>query len=255
MRTRKYHPLALVFMGLLLCLSFGLAGCSDPKNLQLPEKLEDIEKIKPQLQKLSEEDRALLGTYLVRRALKNSPLGGMAGDTGSDKNMTVGQAIENQRAFVAAAAKREQEEKALAAKLKTEQEAALAVLREAATVTLISKKLDVERGPMSGMEMGKELQISVGYKNNGSKDITTIKGTLQFVDLTGEEITRLQIDNTNTIKAGGTAVWNGKKSLTFSFHKGLQTLAELADDKYKVVWLPDAIAFADGTVMKLPADK
>ncbi|MBR7779725.1 hypothetical protein [Undibacterium rugosum] len=71
-------------------------------------------------------------------------------------------------------------------------------------------------------------------------------------DLFEDELSAFQISNDNTIKAGQTATWTGSRSIPFSMGNNKDSkLAELSDDKYKVVWEPQAIVFADGTKLAL----
>lgn len=232
--------------------AFVLAGCSDPKSTKLPEDLAQMSTIAPQVQKLNDEEKNLLTAYVLRRTMKGTLFGAIAGDTGETKGMTIGQALDNQRAYITAKKKEEDEAKALKEKLKAEQEAVMKQIREAVSVALISKKVESERG-YSGIEMDRKLVVSIGYKNNGSKDIAAVKGEVRIVDLLGDEVTGLVISNNDTIKVGGTSVWKGSKSLRFSMNSSAdEKFANLPDDKFKVIWLPKAIAFTDGTKLSVP---
>lgn len=234
----------------LLAIVALLVGCSDPRSTPLPSDLSKLETIKPQVEKLSAEDRELFAKYLMRSAMKGTMFSGIAGTTDAT---TIGQAIDNQKTFVAEATKRAAEEEALKAKAKAEREAAMKVLREIVTVALVSKRVDVERG-YSGIEMDRHLNITVAYKNNGAKDIAGVKGALIVRDLFGDDLSTFRISNDDTIKAGSSIIWTGGRSLRFSMGSNKDSkFAELADDKYKVEWEPEAIVFTDGT--RLPASK
>lgn len=143
-------------------------------------------------------------------------------------------------------------EKALRDKLQAEREAALKLMREAVTVTLVSKKLAEERG-YSGIVMDEKLEVVFGYKNNTGKDIAGVKGRIAVQDLFGDELSAFQVSNDDGIRAGGTRTWTGSRSVQFSLSStNDRKLAGLASDKYKVVWEPQTIIFADGTSLKTP---
>lgn len=240
--------ITILAIGLALCLAG--AGCSDPKSTKLPADVAQWDTLKPQLDKLSPEDRELFTGFAMRKAFKGTLLGAASGNT---DGTTVGQAIENQRNFKAAYEKQEAEAAALKAKVKAEREVAIKALRDVVTVSLVSKKVEVERG-YSGIEMDRKLVISVAYKNNGSKDIAGVKGMLIVRDLFGDELSSFHISNDDTMKVGGGTVWMGGRSLRFAMGNNKDAkFADLTDDKFKVTWEPEVIVFADGT--KISADK
>jgi len=238
---------------ILLC-SILLAACSGPKDTPLPRDLDKMDSIKPSMEKLAPEERELAAGYIMRHTI-GAKLGGLFGGKegpGIPEGMTLGKAIDEQRKFKAAAALEEAKQQALKAKLQAEREAALKPMREAITVTLVSKKIATERG-YSGMVMDENLNVTFGYKNNSGKDISGVKGRISIKDLFGDEISAFQISNDSTIKAGQTATWTGSRSVRFSMGSNKdRKLAELDDDKFKVVWEPQVIVFTDGTKLTVP---
>lgn len=242
-----------VSLTVVLC-SMLLTACSGPKDTPLPRELDKIESIKPAMEKLTPEERELAAGYIMRHTI-GAKLGGLFGGKegpGIPEGMTLGKAIEEQRKFKADAALEEAKQQALKVKLQAEREAALKPMWEAITVTLVSKKLATERG-YSGMVMDENLEVTFGYKNNSVKDIAGVKGRISIKDLFGDEISVFQISNDSTIKAGQSVTWTGSRSVRFSMGSNKdRKLAELPDDKFKVVWEPQAIIFADGTKLTVP---
>lgn len=242
-----------VSLVVLVC-SILLAACSGPKDTPLPRDLDKMESIKASMEKLTPEERELAAGYIMRHTI-GAKLGGLFGGKegpGIPEGMTLGKAIDEQRKFKADAALEEAKQQALKAKLEAEREAALKPMREAITVTLVSKKLATERG-YSGMVMDENLEVTFGYKNNTDKDVSGVKGRVSVNDLFGDEISAFQISNDSTIKAGQTATWSGSRSVRFSMGSNKdRKLAELGDDKFKVVWKPQAIVFSDGTKLVVP---
>ena len=184
-------------------------------------------------------------------------LGGLFGGKegpGIPEGMTIGKAIEEQRKFKADAAIEEAKQQALKAKLQAEREAAQKQMREAVTVTLVSKKLAVEHG-YSGIVTDENLQVVFGYKNNTDKEVAGVKGYVSVKDLFGEEISGFLISNDTTIPAGQSTTWTGSRSVRFSLGNNKdRKLAELGDDKYTVVWEPEMIVFKDGTKLTAPKE-
>lgn len=238
---------------ILLC-SIVLAACSGPMDTPLPRDLDKMESIKPAMEKLTSEERELATGYIVRHTI-GAKLGGLfGGKEGPEipEGMTIGKAIEEQRKFKADAATEEAKQQALKAKLQAEREAAMKPMREAITVTLVSKKIITEHG-YGGIVMDENLKVTFGYKNNTDKDIAGVKGHVSVKDLFGDEISGFLISNDNTIKAGQTATWTGSRSVKFSLGNNKdRKLAELGDDKFKVVWDPQMIVFKDGTKLAVP---
>lgn len=240
---------------ILLC-SIVLAACSGPKDTPLPRELDKMDTIKPAMEKLTAEERELAAGYIMRHTI-GAKLGGLFGGKegpGIPEGMTIGKAIEEQRKFKADAAIEEAKQQALKAKLQAEREAAQKQMREAVTVTLVSKKLAVEHG-YSGIVTDENLQVVFGYKNNTDKEVAGVKGYVSVKDLFGEEISGFLISNDTTIPAGQSTTWTGSRSVRFSLGNNKdRKLAELGDDKYKVVWEPEMIVFKDGTKLTAPKE-
>ena len=240
----------------ILLVSIVLAACSGPKDTPRPRDLDKMDTIKPAMEKLTPEERELAAGYIMRHTI-GAKLGGLFGGKegpGIPEGMTLGKAIEEQRKFKADAAIEEAKQQALKAKLQAEREAAQKQMREAVTVTLVSKKLVTEHG-YSGIVTDENLQVVFGYKNNTDRDVAGVKGYVSVKDLFGEEISGFLISNDNTIPAGQSATWTGSRSVRFALGDNKdRKLAELGEDKYKVVWEPEMIVFKDGTKLTAPKE-
>lgn len=238
---------------LTLCL-VALAACSGPKDTPLPRELDKMETIKPSMEKLSPEERELVAGYVMRHTI-GAKIGAMFGGKegpGIPEGMTIGKAIEEQRKFKTDAALEEAKQQALKAKLLAEREAVLKPMRDAITVTLISKTINPEYG-RSGILMDEFLVVTFGYKNNTEKDIAGVKGYISVKDLFDDEISGFLVSNDNTIKAGETITWTGSRTVKYAFGNNKdRKLALLEDDKFKVTWDPKVIVFKDGTTLKVP---
>lgn len=243
----KYAPLLIAVL---------LLGCSGPKDTPLPRELEKMDSIKPAMEKLTPEERELAAGYIMRHTVGAKVTGLFGGKEGPGipEGMTLGKAVEEQRKFRADATIEEAKQKALKDKLLAEREAVLKPMREAVTVTLVSKKVSPEYGS-SGMVLDEHLVVIFGYKNNTEKDIAGVKGYVSVKDLFGDEISGFLISNDTTIKAGQSITWTGTRSVKYARGDNKdRKLAELTDDKIKVVWEPRVIVFTDGTKLA-PPDK
>ena len=238
-----------------IVLAGALTACSDPRNTLLPQDVSKLATMQPTLEKLSVEDRQLLSGYIVRETI-DAKFGGILGGTkipGIPEGMTVGKAIELQRNFQADQTIEEAKQLALKDRLRAEREVAEKAMREAVTVTLVSKSLK-EEGGASGMVLDEKIEVVFGYKNNSTKDIAGVKGRISVRDLFGDELSAFQVSNDESIKSGASITWTGGRSIRYamgSSNKDMK-LTELGDGKYTTQWNPQVIIFADGTKLTLP---
>lgn len=231
-----------------------LAACSGPKDTPIPRDLEKLDSLRPALEKLTPEERELAAGYIMRVGVGSRLKGVFGGEEGPGipEGMTLGKAIEEQRKFKAELAIEEAKQETLRAKLAAEREATLKPLREAVTVTLVSKKVVPEYG-YSGMLMDENLEVVFGYQNNTGKDIAGVKGHISVRDLFGEEISGFLVSNDDTIKAGEQITWTGSRSIKYGMNKdGDRKLGGLEPTKYTVAWEPWMVVFADGTKLADP---
>lgn len=236
-----------------LPLLFVLAACSGPKDAPLPRDLEKLDSLKPVFEKLTPEERELVGGYIMRIGVGSKLKGVFGGEEGPGipEGMTIGKAIEEQRKFKADLAIEEAKQQAIQAKLAAEREAALKPLREAVTVTLVSKKVVPEY--YSGYLTDQFLEVVFGYQNNTSKDIAGVKGHVSIRDIFGEQVSGFLVSNDDTLKAGESVTWTGSRSVKYGMNKeGDRKLGGLEASKYTVVWEPWMIMFADGTKLADP---
>lgn len=92
-----------------------LVACGDPHDTKVPT---DIRKwsatVKPSLEQLKPEEKVLFAQYAIRHTV-GSAMAGMIGDKADPipEGITIGQAIEEQRNYIAQKQVKESEEKAL----------------------------------------------------------------------------------------------------------------------------------------------
>lgn len=229
---------------LLICIT--LAACSNPRDTPLPTDVSQMESIKSTVEKLPEEDRKLLVGYLMRRSM-GGIFAGLNKDALPTTATTIGQAIDQQKAFLDVQRVKDAEQKAAADKLNAEREATLSALRSIVSVSLISKSVDSERGS-SGIELDRKLFVKFRFTNNGTKGIAGVKGLVIALDQFGDTLSRFGISNDETIGVGKSADWSGERSVKYSFGNNKdEKFSELPADKFKLQWEPETIIFIDGT--------
>jgi hypothetical protein len=240
---------ATVLIGLAFICT---VGCSNPRNTVIPANI-DSGAISESVKKLSPEDRELFTGYFMRHAV-GSKMGGLFGinEKPIPAGTTIGQGIDEQRAFLANQGARDAEAKALKEKVLKEREQAMNVMRSAVTVTLVSKRIVSVKG-YSDIETDRNLEIVFAYRNNTDKSIVGVKGRADVNDLFGDELSGFAISNDATIAPGATITWTGSRSVRYGMNSSNdEKLGHLEDDKYKVVWNPKMVIFGDGTKLTAP---
>jgi len=232
-----------------IALALVLAGCNGAKNTEIPTDIQNLDSIRAAVDKLEPEERELVAGYVMRHTF-----GAAFGDktAGIPAGVTIGNAIDEQRSFLADRKIEEAKQAALKAELEARKEAAMKQMRDAVTVTLVSKAIEVERG-YGGRVIDEHFAAGFGYKNNTNKAIAGVKGHISVKDLFGDEISGFAISNDDTIEPGSSITWRGSRSVKYAIgDNNDRKLAELDDTKYKVVWVPQMIVFADGSKLEQP---
>lgn len=235
----KQWALAAIFV-------VALSGCHNPKNTEIPERLDGLTALKTDIDKLSAEERELLAGYVLRSSLSQGLVG--AGElTHVPKGTTIAQAIEQQRVFLAQQKTERERQEKLKTELQQKKEQQMTQMREAVTVAVVSKKISPEVG-RSGIVLDEKLEVDFAYRNNTQKQITGVKGRIVILDVFGDRLSAFQVSNDDTIPAGQSSVWPGSRSVRYATSGNQdRKWAELSEDKYTVVWEPEMIVFSDGT--------
>lgn len=229
---------------LTLSVVLAVAGCgSNPHSLKITEANKDsfMEELKDS-KGLTVEEVGLLTSLQMRRAAAKA-LGGtdvvMVGKT-------VGDVINDQRAFVADAEAKQKEQDRLAAEAKAKAEAIAAQLRESINLTVFEKGFTPSR-PMDG-RFDDFITLNCVYENKSGKDIRAFRGQVRFTDLFGKEIFTTSMTISDPVAAGQKATWSG--AIKFNqFVTEQQNLRNANLNDMKVVWLPQSVLFADGSAL------
>jgi hypothetical protein len=233
-------PKAYVFLSLLVIAT--LTSCQrDPRSIRITEANKDsyLEELKD-LRGLTVEENQLLISYELRRGL-----GGLLGlEPPQHVGKTVGQILEEQRAFQESAKAAEVEQARLAAEAKAKQDAQAEQLRSSIALAVYEKGF-VESNWRANQY--KDLvTIECTYENKSSRDIRAFTGTIRFNDLFDRKLFESSITISDPVAAGTRGTWSGGIEYN-EFVDEHQALRNTPLENMKVVWLPASILFADGS--------
>lgn len=238
---------------MILLLSLSLLACSGPRDAPLPKDLDKMESIKPVLEKLKPDERDLVTGYIMRHTL-GAKFGSMFGVKIEPipDGMTIGKAIDEQRAFIEKnkadeAAKKAEQEKA---------EAARKVLADQMAQILSAQlsKVDLHKASYRDFDVKDYVKFTIEFDNRGSKDITGLKGIANFKDKFGDTISNLPIKIEQKISAGKKVTVVLSKDFN-QFVDEDRRLASIDASSVQFSISPDVILFADGTKFEAPQTK
>lgn len=221
-------------------ISLFIIGCSNPKSTQIPSDPDKWSELKPQIEKLSEEEQQLLAQFLMRKSM-----GKIVGGNGIETGTTIGDAIQEQKKWLDEKKAQEQAETELKAKIEAEKKAKLAEINKIITVALIKKE-----GSSSFGSSIDNIDIELAFQNKGNKDISAIKGITHFNDVFGDNIKSINLSYDDGVKANSTATYNG--SIHYNqFMDEDKKLLNTDLNKLKFIFEPQIILFSDGTKLDI----
>lgn len=220
-----------------------LAGCQNPHDHELPSDISKIDEgTRDAIKKLPSEERELVAKYALRHTF--------GGDKPGAIGVTIGQAIQEQKEFEAAAAQREAEAAALKASMQKEHDDAVARMNKSVAVALVSKTYEESNFREGTYEDTIHLEIAI--ENKTDKAIAGVKGTAVFRDMFGDIITRSNVAITHDIPPNAKYLWQASKHYN-QFEQSDKTLRSTPTEKIKFEFEPDTIIFADGTKQSAPS--
>lgn len=228
-----------------------LAACSKATDTVIPINQSEWDtKLSPVVQKLNEEDKKLLGGYLARRTIA-AGLGGLFGQTseaaGIPPGTTIGQAIAEQRTWMAEQAKQQIQAEAVKKEALAKNAAVRQQIADAVTVSLMK----IRQEP-AAPSLGRYLPyqgIELAIKNTGAKVIDGVAGRMVFLDVFGKEVGSMNFRATETIQPGSLHTWEGGRDYN-QFMDEHRAIANLQEGKYSTRFEPEAVIFSDGTSLK-----
>lgn len=233
-------------IGSLLVLAL-LAACSKPAETIIPaDKASWDKELAPSVKKLGEEDQKLFAAYIIRTGMSSALSGGKEG---IPFGTTIGQAIDEQKKWMAEQERQAAEAAALKAKMEAERLEAIKAINAAATVTLLGKK---ELG--SNYHVGRYSdyqEFTIGVENKSDKEIAGVSGELEFIDIFGKTVGGVTFRISQKIKPGAHYKWVGGRDYN-RFIDGHKAVWNLEEGKYTTRFVPESVIFADGSRLKTP---
>lgn len=215
----KNYKLMAAFLSATLLLS----GCSDPKNVKLPQNASDIAGFQSKIEKLDDEDMRLISEFVDDNFLAIST--GML-----PKDMTVGDAITMQK---------EQEEKA-----KVKEAAKQSALKSMNDVISV-EYVHYDKFERAGYPA---YQFTVEMTNKQAKPIIGVKGRLIFTDMFGADVGNIGVETKSTLDKDQ-PTYIEVTSMPFATQGD-----SFKDGNYKpedVRFEPEVIVFADKTTLSI----
>jgi hypothetical protein len=235
---RTFHLVATI------AFAIALSGCHKPTETVIPSDTAKWDaELAPQLQKLSDDDRAKVSAFLMR-----GKMGEVLGGKGIPPGTTIGDAIKEQAKFEKERAEAAAREEALKKKLEQERATVRAELEKAVTVTLVAKR-ELPRN-FEIRRISDYQEFKIGVENRSAKAIAGVSGTINFIDVFDKEVGSVNFRITETIEPGKTAVWTGGRDYN-QFIDTHRAVWNLEEGKYKTRFVPEAVVYADGTKLAI----
>jgi len=224
-----------------------LSACSDPKQASLPadiSKWSEDKSLMEAVKKLDDADKKLFTGYAARRAVAS-----VFGGAKSVSDVTLGDALKTQQAWVDEKAAEGVRQKALAEQVKKEQLQALKEMDVTLTASLLELKLNPK--DYANKQYSEYFSIRVAFKNNAADALEGVKGTVVLRDIFGEVIKRIRLSDDTHISAGQSYVYIGTMRYN-QFEDSDKKLASVNVEKIKFDWEPDTYIFASGKKQVMP---
>jgi len=96
----------------------------------------------------------------------------------------------------------------------------------------------------------KKFILKCGLKNTTTKNIKGVRGVLRFTTLFGEYIGDLVLESTASVPAGRSVTIEWKAEGKRFTKQGFEKFQKLKLEEMKQIWVPTAVVFTDGTMLK-----
>lgn len=210
-------------MAAILSATLLLSGCSDPKNVKLPQNASDIAGFQGKIEKLDDEDMRLISKFVDDNFLAIS--------TGSlPKGMTVGDAIAMQK---------EREDRAKAKE--AAKESALKAMNDVINVEYVH----YDKFERAGYPA---YQFTVEMTNKQAKPIIGVKGRLIFKDMFGADVGNIGVETKSNLDKGK-PTYIEVTSMPFAVQGDSFKTGDYKPDDVR--FEPEVIVFADKTTLSL----
>ena len=215
-----------------------LCACSDVKGQ--PVTMEDLDQtaVRVHQSRLSDKEKQQFDEIRARA------------DNGDYDvtNKTVGQMIADQAAFDADKKAQAEKEARVAAEARARHNAQVTALKNALTVALVDK--GYHPADYANFEYESYVTMQLALRNNSSKSIRAVKGSLDFQTPLGDSIYESAFEDSDTIPPRHTETWAG--SIKYNQFNDALTRFRNADLRnIRLNWQPKEILFTDGSRLRV----
>lgn len=235
-----------IWIGFILLPLF--LACSNPRNTKLPQDIASLESIKPSVDKLTEEEKTLLTGYIMRHTI-GSAFGAAFGKKSDPipQGMTIGKAIDEQKAFIQAERNREIEEKAKKDRIAAARKAASDQLAQMLTIRLVRIKVESE----DQFGFSKRINFYFEMENKSQKTIVGLKGDGVLKDRFGDVLASPSMKTEVNIAPGQIIKTSMGRSYN-QFREEDKKLASADALNCSFIFTPSIVLFSDGTKIETP---
>ncbi|WP_257387571.1 hypothetical protein [Tahibacter caeni] len=249
----RFTTQALIVAAALAAL--GIYGAvRQPYGTLLPMDVGDLSEVQPQLDRLDEDERALVLGYLKRSNGDVLPPA-MADPDYPFTARTFGEAIELQKRYLREQAERD----AAVAQRQAERDRLLEPLREALALGLLRRELLTSDEALGIADTGgakraddgtRVLVVTYRLSNRSGRDIVSAKGSVDVRDADGRRRAHcwLEQDALEAFASADLRCGNAMRTAD----PDERAFAELAADSLRLDWEPAEIVFADGSRLTAP---
>lgn len=231
----------------VVAVSVLISACTKPLDTIIPPESKWESDLKPVIAKLSDEDKKYLGSHLVRAKAKEL----FSGQT-MTQNLTIQQAINDQKNFIAEQERVQAEQQALKEKTQREIAERQKQFDAAITVSVIGKKI-LQSDFMQKIYQDQQL-IKLAIQNKSNKTITGIQGYIHFINIFGDDVGIYGIEFTTPIESQKTANFVVGRDYN-QFLKDHVAINNLEEGKYTTQFSGLNIIYADGSKLSNPDAK
>lgn len=223
-----------------------VAGCSKPTDTVIPSDMSKWDtELAPAAKKLPEEDRKLLGAFVMRAKVGQA----FGKGEGIPFGMTIGEAIAEQKKWADEQRLKAAEEQALKERLAKEALEAQKRINEAVTVALLSKK-QLRSDYRVGRYQDEQLFV-VGIENKSNKKIIGVSGEIDFIDVFDKTVASTNFAASESIAPGASIKWTGSRKYN-EFISEQQAMWNLEEGKYTTKFTPWEVIFEGGEKLSAP---
>lgn len=238
-----------------MCFLILLAGaaCSNPHNTALPKDISSLDKIKPAIEKLTQEEKELLSGYIMRHTI-GAAFGGAFGIKAEPipDGMTIGKAIEEQRGLAEKQKAANAAEKLERAKIDASRKALADQMAQILSSRLTT--IGLHKASYRDFDMESSIELTIEFENKGNKSISGLKGISIFKDKFGDKVAELPIKIEQEIPAGKkVAIKLSKRFNQFIAEDRRLSTIDAATTNFS--FSPDVILFSDGSKFEAPQVK